>query len=117
MADVIDQRPHREDDSTYGQHKILAEPGTRVEAMCEPGMLVHSHHHQAVADLAPGLIVSARAEDGVIEGIELDGESFCVGVLWHPDAAHDSTGAGVFRGLVEAAKEKMRAPQPERETA
>lgn len=110
MADVMDQRPHREDDSTYGEHRVVAAPGTRVAAMCDPRALVHSHHHQAVADVAPSLIVSARAEDGVIEGIELDGDAaaFCVGVLWHPDAAHDSTGVGVFSGFVEAVRQSLQ---------
>lgn len=114
MEDTMDQRPHREDDSTYGRHSLLTVPGTKVAAMCDAGDEVFSHHHMAVADLAPGLIVSARAEDGVIEGIELeDGGSFCVGVLWHPDAAHDSTGASVFAALVDAARQGLGQRQGE----
>jgi putative glutamine amidotransferase len=106
MEDTMDQRPHREDDSTYGRHTLVPVPGTRVASMCDPADVVFSHHHMAVADLAPGLVVSARAEDGVIEGIELaDPDAFCVGVLWHPDAAHDSTGASVFAALVDAARQ------------
>ena len=104
MADTIDQRTHREDDSTYGLHPILTVPGTRVAAMCTPPPTVYSHHHQAIETVAPDLVVSSRAHDGVIESIELDSDQFCVGVLWHPDAAHDTTGASLFAGLVEAAR-------------
>jgi putative glutamine amidotransferase len=104
MAEVTDQRPHRESDTTYGLHAIRVVPGTKVSALCESGTTVHSHHHQAVGELAPGLIASAHAPDGTIESIELDSDTFCVGVLWHPDAAHDTTGAALFAGLVEAAR-------------
>jgi putative glutamine amidotransferase len=107
LPDLLDGRPHRHDDSTYGLHPIVTVPGTRVAALCDPAPVVHSHHHQAIADLAPGLVVSARADDGVIESIELDSGRFCVGVLWHPDAAHDSTGASLFAGLVEAALDRL----------
>jgi putative glutamine amidotransferase len=104
MADSMDQRPHREDDSTFGRHRLVVEPGTRVAEMSGTDGLIYSHHHQQVDRLAPGLVVSARAEDGVVEGIELEGEAFCVGVLWHPDAAHDGSGQGAFAALVEAAR-------------
>jgi gamma-glutamyl-gamma-aminobutyrate hydrolase PuuD len=117
MADVMEQRPHREDDSTYGLHPIATVPGTRVAAMCEPGSMVHSHHHQAVDEVAPGLVVSSRAPDGVIESIELESDPFCVGVLWHPDAAHDSTGASLFTGLVEAARERLAFADDPRKAA
>jgi putative glutamine amidotransferase len=117
LDDLLDQRPHREDDSTYGRHTVAVVPGTRVDRMYERGTLVHSHHHQAVADLAPELIVSARAEDDVIEAIELPGDRFCVGVLWHPDAAHDSSGTAAFEALVDAAREDMVARQVRSEAA
>lgn len=117
MADVMDQTPHRLDDSTYGRHSIVTVAGTKVDAMHERGAVVFSHHHQAVADLGEGLIVSARAEDDVIEGIELDSDAFCVGVLWHPDAAHDSTGASIFAALVEAARENAELRKTEQRAA
>ena len=104
MGEIVDQRPHREDDSTYGRHPITVVPGTKVSDMCEPGTVVHSHHHQTIGTIATGLIASAYAPDETIEAIELDSDRFCVGVLWHPDAADDPTGASVFSGLIEAAR-------------
>lgn len=53
-------------------------PSTRI--------MVNSRHHQAVKDLAAGLSVTARASDGLIEGIELPGHPFCLGVQWHPES-------------------------------
>lgn len=46
---------------------------------------VNSSHHQSVAELGSGLIVSAVAADGVIEGIECLQTNF-FGVQWHPES-------------------------------
>jgi putative glutamine amidotransferase len=42
-------------------------------------------HHQAVAEVAPGWLVVARAPDGVIEGIERPDHRFAVAVQFHPE--------------------------------
>ena len=34
-------------------------------------------------------IVSARAEDGLIEGVELPGKKFVLGIQWHPESLSD----------------------------
>ena len=72
---------------------------------------IHSHHHQGIAEMGEGLVVSGRAHDGSIEAIEDPAQPFCMAVLWHPEEAHDGTGAPLFRALVEAAaKRKGSAP-------
>ena len=64
---------------------------------------VNSRHHQAVRQIAPGLIVSATAPDGVIEAIEDPTAGFCLGVQWHPENFW-RTGEfrPLFEGLLEA---------------
>ena len=59
---------------------------------------VNSRHHQAVRQLAPGLIVSATAPDGVIEAIDDPNAKFCLGVQWHPENFFRT---GEFRPLFE----------------
>ncbi len=65
---------------------------------------VNSRHHQAVGTLAPGLVASATAPDGVIEAIEDPAARFCLGVQWHPENFW-RTGEfrPLFEGLLEAA--------------
>lgn len=46
---------------------------------------VNSMHHQAVKAAAPDFIVSARAEDGIVEAIEDPNRKFMLGVQWHPE--------------------------------
>lgn len=66
---------------------------------------VNSLHHQAVRDLAPEVRITAKAPDGVIEGIEVPGHVFAVGVQWHPEnLVHDDPAMlALFKGFVAAA--------------
>ena len=65
-------------------------------------LAVNSAHHQAVKEPGEGLRVSARAPDGVVEGIEAPGRRFCLGVQWHPEFAISSADEALFDALVAA---------------
>jgi putative glutamine amidotransferase len=58
-------------------------------------------HHQAIKELGKGLVVTAHAEDGVIEAIELPGNRFVIGVQSHPEALEDSV-EPLWHSLFEA---------------
>ncbi len=67
-------------------HEIRVASNTHLAQIIGAGNHeVNSRHHQAVHHLGRGLIVSAVAEDGVIEGIEKPGATFAIGVQWHPE--------------------------------
>jgi putative glutamine amidotransferase len=89
-------------------HAVHVEPGSRLATILNAHeTMVNSRHHQAVKDLAPGFVVSARAPDGVIEGIEGEDERFAVGIQWHPEslAADDPQMLALFQALVRAARQ------------
>jgi putative glutamine amidotransferase len=69
---------------------------------------VNTFHHQAVKDVAPGFIVSAKAKDGVVEAIESTKHPFAVGVQWHPENLWEKYPIfhKLFIGLVQAAEAK-----------
>jgi putative glutamine amidotransferase len=70
---------------------------------------VNSTHHQAVRAPGAGVLVSARAPDGVVEAIELPDVPFALGVQWHPERlSGDGRQLALFRGLVEAAADLRR---------
>jgi putative glutamine amidotransferase len=47
---------------------------------------VNSVHHQAIKDLAPGLLVEATSPlDGLIEAVRRPGASYMAAVQWHPE--------------------------------
>lgn len=54
-------------------------------ALGVPTVPVNSLHHQALRDVAPSLVVTASAPDGVIEAVELPDKRFFVAVQWHPE--------------------------------
>jgi putative glutamine amidotransferase len=67
-------------------HEVDLEPGSRLDRIFGCASIgVNSFHHQAVKDLAAGFKVSARARDGVVEGIEAEDGTFVLGVQWHPE--------------------------------
>jgi putative glutamine amidotransferase len=92
-------------------HDAVVAAGTHLAALVGPGPLpVNSTHHQAVRDPGQGVLVSARAPDGVIEAIELPDQPFALGVQWHPEAVarHEPRHAALYRGLVQAARDARR---------
>ena len=49
------------------------------------GEPVNSRHHQAVKDLAPGLVPLAASPDDLLEAFARDGGAFLAAVQWHPE--------------------------------
>ena len=84
---------HREDESAtldvqYGPaHEVLLEPGGVLRTIAgEERLQVNSLHWQGISTLGEGLVVEARAPDGVIEAIRVaDAENFALGLQWHPE--------------------------------
>lgn len=67
-------------------HEITVLPGSKLHAIvARERYAVGSHHHQAVKDVAPGFVVTARTDDGVIEAMEDPAHPWLVGVEWHPE--------------------------------
>ena len=86
-------------------HQVTLEPGSRLAAIAGALRIpVNSAHHQAVKDVAPGCVVTARAEDGVVEGIEDPARAFCVGVQWHPEFTISPADAALYRAFIEACR-------------
>ncbi len=82
---------HRQETASRSEeyHTVDILPGTALAAALGEGpLLTNSYHHQAVKDLAPGFIVSARAKDGIIEAIE-DRNGSILGVQWHPECMEE----------------------------
>jgi len=84
-------------------HPVRVEAGTRLaDILGAPQVQVNSLHHQGIKELAPGLIPSAFAPDGLIEGVELSGHRFALAVQWHPEwlTEHEAM-RRLFKAFVE----------------
>ncbi|MCT9930296.1 gamma-glutamyl-gamma-aminobutyrate hydrolase family protein [Planotetraspora sp. A-T 1434] len=58
-------------------------------------------HHQAVKRLGTNLLAVAWADDQIVEGIELQGHRFAVGVQWHPERGTDNR---LVEALIDASR-------------
>ncbi|MGW5119552.1 gamma-glutamyl-gamma-aminobutyrate hydrolase family protein [Streptomyces noursei] len=86
----------------FGRHEVTSVPGTLLAARLPEPVAVPTYHHQAVDRLGSGLVVSAYAEDGTIEAVELPGApALTLAVQWHPEAGEDTR---VMDALVAAAR-------------
>lgn len=69
-------------------HRAVIEPGTLLSRIAggSTEWAVNSRHHQAIARLGRGLLISARdPEDDMIEAVERPDKSFVLAVQWHPE--------------------------------
>jgi len=68
-------------------HGVTLEPDSRLVTLASGfDARVNSSHHQAIDKLGRDLKITARATDGIIEGVEWTGDSnWVVGVQWHPE--------------------------------
>lgn len=85
LPDVTGHQGHQPAPGVFGTVAVRPVPGTRTAELMGPVAVVSCHHHQALARLAPGLTVTAAADDGTVEAVEVDGQDFALGAQWHPE--------------------------------
>ena len=110
FQDLPSEHPGPVDHSPSGArnartHVIRLEPGSRAATALETlRPTVNSVHHQAIKDLAPGLVATGWSEDGLIEAAEsAPGASWILAVQWHPEEMYADRLApehGLFSALV-----------------
>lgn len=99
------ERHHR-----HKRHAVQVTPGSLLAGVVGARVEVSCYHHQCLDDpagIGKGLQVTARAEDGVVEGVEIeDARGWFLGVQWHPEDtwADDPAQLAVVRALVGAAR-------------
>ena len=72
--------------SRYASHVANIEPGSKLAEIYQGAkVMVNSFHHQAVKAVGDGLVITARASDGVVEGFEKPDHPYFVAVQWHPE--------------------------------
>lgn len=106
----VDHNPKQS--RTSRSHRVRLASGSRAaEALGSTEVTVNSFHHQAVRDLASGLIASGWSDDDLIEAVESpSGAGWLLAVQWHPEEMFAELSApekGLFRKLVKEAELRM----------
>ena len=85
LVQHLDDHDARAIGRSHLAHGITVSPTSELGRAAGASMLrVNSLHHQAVRELAPGLIESARGDDGTVEGLETS-DGLVVAVQCHPE--------------------------------
>ena len=123
-GDLIQHLPDEVGDERYqlgaaqfNEIEVSVEPGTKIAEVYgdELSATAPLYHHQAIGEVAPGLVVTSRTEDGIIEAVERPDSTFCLAVQWHPEE-HEKD-RRLFAGLVEAARARIAAAGVDRDAA
>ncbi len=92
---------------TRVSHPVAVTPKSLLRHIVgQATLLVNSSHHQSVKQVAPSLVASATAPDGIVEAIESPSLRFFLAVQWHPEFLFDRHEAHkkLFTALLRAAR-------------
>ena len=106
LPDDVGHDGHRATLGAFSEHGVDVKEGTRLaEIIGARHGMVQSSHHQGVGRVGAGLVETAWADDGSLEGLEDPDRRFAVAVLWHPEMEDDKR---LFEALVDEARRHAR---------
>lgn len=92
-------------------HDIVIDPDSRLRGLVgEDRVWVNTSHHQAIDKVAPGLVATAWAPDGIVEAIESTDHRFVMAIQCHPEVLYrkHAWASKLFSIFVEHAAETMQ---------
>ncbi len=111
--------PRSENDPGHPAHVVRAAPAASrlplaAAVAAVDGAFVNSRHHQAVKDLAAGLVPLAASPDGLVEAFAREAGPFLAAVQWHPEnlVAREDQRALFTEFLAAARRRAARRPEP-----
>lgn len=105
LPDLLGHEAHRPEPGVFGTTTVRTRPGTLADGILGPEAKVPCYHHQGLAEVATPLVDTAWADDGLVEAVELPGETWVLGVQWHPEENPDDL--RLFEGLCKVARERV----------
>lgn len=109
LNDVDTEIDHFQESDFELTHRVKINRDSKLfEIIGEEEILVNSFHKRCVSDNGFYKTV-AYSEDGLIEGMEYRGDSFNIGVQWHPEISYefDDNSKKIIESFIEAARDRM----------
>jgi putative glutamine amidotransferase len=101
LPDRLGNESHKPDPVKMTIHDLQLSAGSALGRVLGNAVQAPAAHHQAVDRLGTGLVAVAWTMDQVVEGLELQGHRWGLGVQWNPEDGDDPR---LFEALVAAAK-------------
>lgn len=100
LPNVVGHDRYRTPGARFSPEPITVVPDSRLADLLGGATEVDGpvEHHQAIDEVAPGLVVSARGADGVVQAVEWPDKRFVVAVQWHPE--EDASDDRLVQGFV-----------------
>lgn len=96
-------------------HEVRLEPDSLLTGGYGATLVrTNSYHHQAIDILGDNLRITGRAPDGVVEAVEGTGNTFVLGVQWHPEMsfARYEEQIAPFEVFMNAVERNVQALEP-----
>lgn len=109
------QHQQRNIDGTLFHSISLDDASALKDAFASNTVRTNSYHHQAIDQLGENLKAIAWAEDGTIEAVEGTGDSFVLGVQWHPEMSFERYPEQIapFKVFMQAINKIQKKKEPE----
>lgn len=105
---ALDHRQQKK--AIHVSHPVAVTPKSLLRKIVDRAtLMVNSSHHQSVKRVAPSLVASAVAPDGIVEAIESPRHRFLLAIQWHPEFLFERHAA--HRRLFEALLRAARRPR------
>ena len=90
-----------------GTHRVKLDENSLIGSILGAEVFTNTYHHQAIKDLAPGLVAVGHTSDGIIEAVEHTSEPIFA-VQWHPEGMYLDAPEflPLFKKLLELAAKK-----------
>jgi len=95
---------HKDLERHVTKHEVEIDPGSQLfEALQEKTLQVNSNHREGIHKPVSIFTISSQSPDGVIEGIEVQGKKFFMGVQWHPEFKLSDAESRLWEAFIDAA--------------
>ncbi len=85
------------------KHKIVIKDNTLLKDIIKENEIsVNSAHHDIINHELKDLVISAVADDGIMEAVEYPNKKFILGVQWHPECLIDDNSKKIFNSFIKA---------------
>ena len=88
-------------DGNVTEHGVNIIQGSRLEEIMGDKITVNSTHHQGVKDPGSLRVTAFSSHDGLIEAVEIEKLSFCIGVQWHPERIEH---VSLYKAFIDSAR-------------